>query len=325
MTTRAGRRLRDWALAGLTALAAVTALAGPPVATPADCTPPPPPTAADARAAQDRGALWQLRRDGVTSWLYGTVHVGRREWMAPGPTVQAALRQSAVLALEIDLASPAVQAALQRESQALAQRAPPLPPALRARIAALAPGLCLAPALLADLHPALQLMTLTSQIGAADGLHPAYAQEWALSAYARAAGLPVESLETVAQQLGALVPDPAALDLPATEQALRQMEDGTARRVLHRLAPAWVAGDLDDLARLPQWCACMDDADGAAAMRRMNDERNPGLADAIARLHARGRPVFAAVGLLHMTGPQALPALLAARGFAVERVAFAPR
>ena len=57
-------------------------------------------------------------------------------------------------------------------------------------------------------------------------------------------------------------------------------------------------------------------------MRRLNDERNPPLADGIEALHRQGRRIFAAVGALHMTGPQSLPRLLAARGFKVERVPF---
>jgi uncharacterized protein YbaP (TraB family) len=52
---------------------------------------------------------------------------------------------------------------------------------------------------------------------------------------------------------------------------------------------------------------------------RLLDGRNPGLADAIERLHADGS-VFAAVGALHIVGPQGLPALLKARGFAVTRM-----
>jgi hypothetical protein len=58
-------------------------------------------------------------------------------------------------------------------------------------------------------------------------------------------------------------------------------------------------------------------------LRRLNDERNPNLAARIDALHARGQRVFAAVGALHMTGPRALPALLAQRGYRVERVDFA--
>ncbi|MFY9511657.1 MAG: TraB/GumN family protein, partial [Rubrivivax sp.] len=86
----------------LRALLIVT-LAGPAAA--ATCPPTPePPTPAQLQAArqQDRGLLWKLQRDGRSSWLYGTLHVGKAEWMTPGPRVAAALAGSAVLALEID-------------------------------------------------------------------------------------------------------------------------------------------------------------------------------------------------------------------------------
>ncbi len=57
-------------------------------------------------------------------------------------------------------------------------------------------------------------------------------------------------------------------------------------------------------------------------MRRLIDGRNPALARAIGTLHDQGRTLLAAVGALHMTGPQALPRLLAEQGFSVQRVAF---
>jgi len=37
-----------------------------------------------------------------------------------------------------------------------------------------------------------------------------------------------------------------------------------------------------------------------------------------------GKQVFAAVGSLHMIGPMGLPALMAQRGYRVERVEFTP-
>jgi uncharacterized protein YbaP (TraB family) len=92
--------------------------------------------------------------------------------------------------------------------------------------------------------------------------------------------------------------------------------------VLRRLAEAWEQGDLAALEDYLAWCECGDSEADREFMRRLNDERNGPLADGIAALHERGQRIFAAVGALHMTGPQALPALLAARGFRVERVAF---
>jgi uncharacterized protein len=54
----------------------------------------------------------------------------------------------------------------------------------------------------------------------------------------------------------------------------------------------------------------------------LNDERNPGLAAGIDKLMGDGKPVFAAVGALHMTGLKAVPTLLAQMGYKVERVSF---
>jgi uncharacterized protein len=55
-------------------------------------------------------------------------------------------------------------------------------------------------------------------------------------------------------------------------------------------------------------------------MKRALDDRNPALAEHIDALHQSGKQVFAAVGSLHMFGPLGLPALMAKRGYRVERV-----
>ncbi|HYN59292.1 MAG TPA: TraB/GumN family protein, partial [Rubrivivax sp.] len=79
---------------------------------------------------------------------------------------------------------------------------------------------------------------------------------------------------------------------------------------------------LATLERYASWCECADSEDQRALLRRLNDDRNAHLADGIDALHAQGHRVFAAVGALHMTGPQALPRLLAQRGYSVQRVPF---
>ena len=80
-----------------------------------------------------------------------------------------------------------------------------------------------------------------------------------------------------------------------------------------------MTGDLKDLEAYADWCDCLNTPSERAAFARLVDGRNPGMADAIERLHA-GVSVFAAVGALHLIGPQGLPALLLARGFTVTRL-----
>ena len=90
-----------------------------------------------------------------------------------------------------------------------------------------------------------------------------------------------------------------------------------------RLAQAWESGDLQALEDYERWCECAATDAERAFMRKLNDERNTPLAAGIEAQHQAGRRVFAAVGALHMTGPQSLPRLLQQRGFKVERITFA--
>ncbi|MBX3598973.1 MAG: TraB/GumN family protein [Rubrivivax sp.] len=277
----------------------------------------PPPLPAAGGPAVDRGLLWRLTRDGRSSWLYGTLHVGRPAWQRAGPKLAAALRASDVLALELDPGDPAVAEAL-----ASLPHGPPLPEALQQRLQRAYDRACLAPVALAALHPVMQATTLLLLEARWLGLDPAYAQETLLAARARAAGKRIVALESAAQQQAVLVPADPDEARELVGQTLQQLEDASGRRVLQRLAEAWERGDLAALEDYGRWCECADSEAEREFLRRLNDERNGPLADGIAALHARGQRVFAAVGALHMTGPQALPALLAARGFRVERVEF---
>jgi uncharacterized protein YbaP (TraB family) len=295
-----------------------------PVASAASCPPAlPSPTAEQWQAARrdDRGLLWNLQRDGRTAYLYGTLHVGRPEWMTPGPRVAAALDRSEVLALEID----PTDADVQREMAApLGTEAPVLSPALKDRLARQVAAACLPAGALDGMHPAMQALMLDVLEARWAGLDPSFAQELALARRARDAGHRIVSLESVALQKKALLPDSPVETLAMVEQTLRQLESGSERATTSRLAEAWAKGDLATLEDYERWCDCVHDEHERAAMRALNDERNPALAERIDALHREGRPLFAAVGALHMTGTQSLLRLLAARGFRIKRIEFRP-
>lgn len=323
------RLRRAWPLLRRAVLAGVCAwLAGPAEATDAAACPPPAHMPAQselvqaAQRARDRGLLWRIERDDKVSWLYGTIHVGKLEWAFPGPTIAAALRQARSLALELDVGSAEVQQqiAAMRTRPDAQRRDPALPAALGARMRQQIAAACLDPNQMSDQPPVLQAVTLAVLSARGDGLDPAYAQEFALAGFMRARGVPVHSLETPAGQLDALGGGSEAEQLALVAQTLEQLDNGKARATLLRLARAWDDGDFDTLARYEQWCDCAHDAAERALLARVNDERNPALADGIAVLHEHAAPVFAAVGALHMTGEQSLPALLRRRGFSVERI-----
>ena len=113
---------------------------------------------AAAANARDRGMLWRLSRDGRTSYLYGSIHVGKLDWAFPGPQVRGALAAVDTLALEIDVGDPQMAARMKPPPGTVV---PLLAPALRERLARQIDAACLPRELLAAQHPVMQALALT--------------------------------------------------------------------------------------------------------------------------------------------------------------------
>lgn len=266
-------------------------------------------TEAWATRAPDRGLLWRISRDGRSSYLYGSLHIGKADWAYPGPALRAAWAATEVLAVELDPADVGpVLAAMRQE---------PLAPPLARRVEAQARLACLQPQALAALPAMLQLSTLTLMEARRDGFDVAFGQDLMLLNRAKAEGRPVQSLESVEEQMAAL--EPTAAELPSVvDGTLKQLQRGQMRVPLRKLAETWSRGDLKALADYSRWCGCATNAAERAWLKRVNDDRNVQLAARIEALHGAGQSLLVAVGALHMSGPQALPKLLAARGFEVQ-------
>lgn len=326
--------LRWWLAAALLACASVQAVETLPAAPAASSVPaaapcPPPPVAptpdemrSALHDAVDGGLLWKATRDGRSLWLYGTIHVAQKAWMFPGPRVLKAVTSSDTIALELDPADPDIVARLR---QALVRRpgSPTLPEALQRRLLAQMAAACVAPETLAELRPEMQAISVEVLAGREFGLYPDYGIDAFLSGLGHALNKTVRSLETPESQAQLLVSDDPAETARSVCDLLDEMESGKGPALLHRLAGDWRRGDLDDLDAYASWCGCLDTAQQRDDFAKLVDARNPLMADKIVQWHAQGSKLFVAVGSLHMLGPAGLPALLAARGFDVERVAFA--
>ena len=264
------------------------------------------------RNARDHGALWRLEKDGRQSYLYGTIHIANLDWAMPGPTVIRALRDAATIAIEADPGDPATGAGMAAPQKA--HEAPTLPPELVARLRAQAARACEPWETLQSMPPLMIITRLTLLDARWDNLHTDYAIETVLAGFARRTGKTLTTLETIAIQRAAIVAGSPAEQALEVDQRLAAVENGSARKAMAVIANAWASGDLETLARL------YEPADARAALARMASSRNPSIASRIDQLHREGRPLFAAVGILHMVGDAALPRLLAERGFTVERV-----
>ena len=313
------------ALAGVFAALLPLAAAQGADAAAAACPPPPQQITSESlnagiRTARDHGFLWRLSKDGRISWLYGTIHAARVEWMYPGPVTLDALKRSDLLALELDVLDPDVQRRL--SASITGQKREPLPPALTRRIERQLQAECADVEAFAKYSPELQIASLSVMAARRDGLDPANAIDLVLAVLAREFGKPVASLETPELQVQALQMPSQTETIAFVSSALDDLESGRTRPMLNRMAKVWTAGDYAELSRFESWCNCVDTAAERAAMKRMLDDRNPQLASAIDALHSSGT-VFAAVGSLHMIGPKGLPALLRQRGYRIEQADFA--
>ncbi len=333
------RRVARWlrrVLPAATAILSVQAFAEASIAPPAplpaaDCPAPAQPPTPETMAllqtqARDRGFLWRISKGGTTSYLYGTIHLARLEWVVPGPRVGAALRASQVLALEIDLSDPSHQQRLQAALPARADEpGATLPPDLERRLLARLQAECAPAALLQAMSPEMVSLTLTMMAARRDGLEPGYGIDTILAHAARAMRKPILSLETPEAQLQ-LMRARSPTDLRASlEKALDALEQGRARPLLLRLARIWADSALNELSGYSEWCDCLNTDAERIAMKTMLDDRNLAMADRIDALHAdEGKSVFAAVGSLHFIGPAALQTEMASRGYRVERVPFNP-
>jgi uncharacterized protein YbaP (TraB family) len=151
-----------------------------------------------AAQARDHGFLWRLSKGGHDSWLYGTLHVGKQDWVMPGPKVSAAVQGSDLLALELDVADPAT---LEKLGAIYRRGAGQVPQSLQGRFIAQLNRVCLPESAMNDTNPLLLLTTVEVLLGRERGLEVGYGVEFILSGYAHAAGKRVAALETPESQM----------------------------------------------------------------------------------------------------------------------------
>lgn len=171
------------------------------------------------------------------------------------------------------------------------------------------------PEALVHLRPWLAAIVL--QTGLLQVLHysPGSGVDRQVWAFAAKAGKPVETFETVDEQLALLMPTDRKLETEEFDASLKELRTDTNE--VGALVDAWCDGRMGEVARLMN--AGLASTPGA--MKLLIDDRNVRWAKRLASMLAQHHTYFVTVGAGHLAGPRGLPALLAARGYRVERVA----
>lgn len=276
-------------------------------------------------------ALWRAQGfEGAPGslYLFGSVHLGRPEIADFGTAVDAAYTASDEVVLEID------PAALDADeiAEAIAAHAAIEPP--RTLEDVLTPETYeLLAVHMADANlemervrytqPWLIAMGIAQGNFAAQGLDQAYGVDRSIAARAAREDRPdgveaktVVALETLQFQIEML----SSLPYDVQDWLLRDTlePDVTSGGSIAAILAAWKRGDDERLREL--FLEEPSDARAALYMERLVFERNERMAGRLTELAADGKARFVVVGVAHMLGERGIPALLARRGFRVERV-----
>lgn len=266
---------------------------------------------AGAREPVSKPFLWRAEKDGKTTWLFGTMHLGVDAETQLPAWVMDKVGQASAFVMEADVSDPnQVARALQRHDGG---------------------------SLRTDLGPA-HWQKLETAIGAQlargfDGMRPFAVltvllakdlpmtppMDGALVARARVAGKPLHYLETVTDQIAMIDPWMTAADI----KAMLDHPDVASKSARTMLA-AYLAGDGDTLGKMFEdqtlWLAAGRKPETFPAyLDALLVKRNRAWLPQIEKLHGEGG-AFVAVGAGHLVGPGNLLDLLSARGFTIHRV-----
>lgn len=277
-------------------------------------------TAAAPATTDADPALWVVKDEDTTIYLFGTVHVLKPGLSWFDEAVKTAFDKSDQLMLEIVL--PEDQAAMAKEMMPLAidQSGKTLssrldPEQLKAYQAALA-SLGIAPAQFDMFEPWFPAITLSVLPLTKLGYDPEQGVEKLLTSSAKKAGKPVAGLETLGQQLGFFDTLPESQQIGFLNSVVRDIDKLGPQ--LDKMVAQWAKGDPDALA------VTMNESltETPELAKVLLWDRNARWADQLkARMDQPGT-VFVAVGAGHLAGEKSVQDYLKARGLTVKRVAY---
>lgn len=266
---------------------------------------------------QAEPAIWRIKGEHATIWLFGTVHVLKpgTDWQSPA--LKEAMAKADALWLEIPDSNPeTMQPLIVRygidQAHPLSSK---IAPDDRTRLDALLSGMGQPAGSLDPLRPWFAGLMLGMMPIVRAGYDPASGVEKALGGAMRTAGKPVNGLETAEQQIRYLADLKPETELAFFHDALVEVPEALTK--LDALIKAWTAGD--EAALETQLNGELRDHE-PELYQRLIVERNHHFAAAIAEL-ARGKgTVLVAVGAGHLVGSESVRADLAAMGLVAERI-----
>lgn len=287
----------------------------------------PEPDAAEAlrqmQAAPPRGLLYAISKNGRTAHLFGTLHVGRADFFPLDLAATQAMVQSSELVLELDASQiDKMQAGLQR----YAVLTPPatldstLPPALKVRLHTRLDALDIPRESVQTLKPWMATLALTVGALKQQGYGFEYATEFYFMGIAQALNKPVTELEGIDYQFQLFDSIPLQDQLVYLDESLGYLEQEGVQADTRAIIDAWLASDAAALQQITLKSYQHAPSSAHWVQQKLFTERNRRMTDKIDQMLSDGHTPFVAVGALHLTGNDGLPALLEKRGYRVTNL-----
>ncbi|MDR7050749.1 uncharacterized protein YbaP (TraB family) [Duganella sp. 3397] len=270
-----------------------------------------------------RGQLYKVTLDGKTSYLFGTIHVGKDGFYPLDAQASRALLDSKALVIELDIRENAsfqkamalhgrYAAGEKLQNHVQPQTLQKLAPALARAGMSLQSVQQFKPWLIANLLVGVELD--------ARGFKRAQAVEYALLAAAKEQDKAVRQLESAEYQLGLFDTLDACQQEQYLLESLADLESGTAMKKSLALIDAWNAADIPGIQAAWRTATSGDSIAAEFMQRVLLGKRNPEMAANIERIMQQDQVAFVGVGLLHLIGDDGLPQLLKRRGYQVEQL-----
>ena len=270
-----------------------------------------------------RGALYQVSDGRHSLLLFGTIHVGAPDFYPLEPRLTRALSAAPVLALELDPDNgAAMRNAVQRyalypDGQRIQDH---LDPALAQRTIATLERMGLPLQAVQHMRPWMLAMALTVQEYGRHGYRTDLAVDSHLANAVRAHGGKVVELESADRQMSLFSQLTEAQQAEFLADTLRELDDAALSRKLDLLVTAWRHADSAGFATALKDMRQDDSFATRFTLKTLLQQRNPGLAKGVADLLRQHDGAVAAIGILHLVGPDSVPFLLKQKGLQVKQL-----
>jgi len=272
-------------------------------------------------AAAQSYFLWEVVSMTNRAWLFGTIHAGKKDWFPLPATIEQALADSSVLAVEADVTNIEAMS----KSVSLMAYPPPdelskhVPPEEYDRFKSQLTRLSVPETVVKHLKPFAAVSTLMFTEWERSGFSPQYGIDAYLIAKAKAMRKPVVELEGVEAQSALMDSLSEEEHRRAFTGMLKALEDGLIGEQIAGMAKAWQSGDAFLLLELSR--RYNEKIPGALEMEEkfIWSRHEAMLAKIEGWLNKSKDRHFIAVGALHLTGKRGLVELLREKGYIVKQ------